>query len=231
MYYDHSNFRDVYTAINIGIQAHLANAFLQGDITRVIYASTEFALRKRSQNNPNLDLPFCNFRISDITADTDRPWFNHELGAEGMFVPELARKIKIIPVSLTYDSTIFFHKYADTLFSFNMLHWDDTLETVIKAQVEIEGQQVSLPGVLGHSLTFNPTYNENDWLERNKINSISLNFQIDTFSIVDNVDITIPETVIFNFITQNELDQTAITDPYQAVIDHLSEDVGEFSTP
>lgn len=215
--------------MNMTLMSHYANMLFDGDQTRVIYASTEYALRKRAEDNPNLDLPFMNFRIDDIQNKTDRPWWNHGLHIHGLYVPELQRKLRMNPITITYDATVFYHKYKDTLVGHTELLWDDSNETNLKATIQIDGQDVHYPGMLGYNLNFQPSYNENDWLERNKISTISVNFEIETFLILDNVNITIPDTVLFNFLVENQYDLTQIDDTYQAAIDHFNEEVGNFT--
>lgn len=228
-FYDLNTFRDVYTAMNMALQDHYAGMIFGGDNTRIIYSSTEYALRRRAEDHANLNIPFMNYRMDEIVNDTDRAWFNHMLNVDGIFVPELNRKMRMSPVTITYDATLFYHKYRDTLYGYTNLLWDDSNETIVQSTIEIEGQDVLLPGVLGYNLSFTPTYNENDWLERNNISTIAMNFEVQTFIILDNVDISIPETILFGFLVKNGYDMDQVDDVYQATLDHLSEAVSDFS--
>lgn len=230
-FYDVSNFRDTFTAMNIALENHYADMLFQGDNTRIVYSSTEYALRKRAKDHSNLNLPFMNYRIDDISNGTERNWFNHQANVDGIFVPELQQKIRVNPVTISYDSTIFYHKYLDTVIGQYNLLWDDANETNLRsaATIVIGGEEVVLPGFLGYNMNFTPTYNENDWLERNNINTITVNFQVETFIILDNVDISIPDTVIFNFLVRNQVDTTQVEDTYQATIDHFNEEVSNFT--
>lgn len=200
-----SNFKNTVYAVNIVLFDYFADLFFSGDATRIVYSSTDYALRKRAkkQASNNLNFPFMNMQIDSsglVGVETDRPWFNHSAYIDGIYSPELQYKIKAMPLKLKYDATLFLHQDIEAQYTMYKLIWQDAKETKIEPTIAIGDHTVKLIGTLGYpGLDFNPQYTRNDWLEQNKVFTINLGFEVDTFYIDTNEDVTLTEDTILNF--------------------------------
>jgi hypothetical protein len=209
---DSLKYRNVLYALDIAVETYFADFLLGGEVSRLVYCKNDFAFRKRAEYKSvadakklhNLDFPFMNYCVTDISADTERQWYNHELNLNGVYVEELGRNIRMIPVTVKYESTIFFHTNIDSQFAMAELLWDADAESIVNPIVEIDGQEVSLHGVLDFGLSYEPQFDRNDWLAQNKIHSIGLDFEVQTFLIKDS-SVCVPKELIFSFFTEKEI--------------------------
>jgi hypothetical protein len=100
---------------NIALYKYLAQMFFDGDMERVVWASTDLMFRKRQEqlaerkvdNLPKdnlgiLDFPFCSFKITQdgIQPGTQRNWWNPALHTEGMWLEELGRRLRLTPATI-----------------------------------------------------------------------------------------------------------------------------------
>lgn len=233
-YYDTASLGFINTiyALDIAIKQHYADMVFKGDQTRIIYASDAYALRKRSQTQTlnNLDLPFMNFRLTSIEPNTDRSWWNHMANIDGLFIKAYGRKIRFTPIMLQYEASLWFHSWRDAIFAQTEIFFDNSNETVLKPLLTLDGSDEELENiaVLGYNLNFNPKYNETDWLEQNKIQSLDLGLKFDTYLFKDNYDVSIPTKVIFDFLVDEGIETGTPEENYEALVDHLTEEVGDF---
>lgn len=228
-YFETTSFRNCIDASIIAVWNHFSSMLFKDDSTRIVYASSDFAFRKREQEqqkreNPsgNLDLPFMNFRIDQggLANQVDRKWFNHIANIRGVWIPELARNIRFTPVTLSFDSTLFVHKDIDAMFAVSELFWDDSNETQLRPVVVIDDCEVELPGNLGYNLNPYSQYSENDWLKENKMIAIQVNMTLETFIIKDNSNISIPQKVILDFAHGLNAPTDNPSEILEGIIDH-----------
>jgi hypothetical protein len=229
-YYANNSFINTEYAIDIALFTHMADMVFNGDQQRIIYSSNDYALRKRSdENKGKLDLPFFNFRITDNVTG-DRRWWNAK-GYGGIYINELERKIAYRPIQLAYEATYWCHRDDELRYAFNQFNWDSDNKTILQAQIDVEkgtsSEPLGIPCVLSYSgNSFDPQYDESAWLEENHIHTASINFEIETFALKDNYDVTITEEVLFNFASYNGYDgEFNYIDVYNWTVDHLQEKV------
>jgi len=224
------NFLNTKYSMDIALEQHLSNLILEDEISRIIYASNEYALRKRArtQEHNNLNLPFLNYKLDDFDFGAT-PWWNNSLFSRGLYIPELGAKVRMSPVLLKYEATLWLHRDDETLFAFSELRFDADSKTTITASIEIGGIDVDFPGQLAYSnLAFDPQYNEMDWIERNKIHTIALDFDVITWNMKTNLNISIPKKVILEFQATHGLDDTiSYEETINSIIDHFNETVTE----
>jgi hypothetical protein len=232
-YYSNKNFLDIMNAIDIALFGHFSALLFDGDQTRIQYSSNAYALRKRSDGNKgNLNLPFFNFKRDDYDPGL-RTWWNARAYTTGVYVSELEQKIIAAPVTISYEASFWCHRADELRYAFSEIIFDSDNKTIIdpnnaiiKPKVEIDGEDVFIPILLNYeNTTFDPTYDETDWLERNKIHTAEISFTVDSFALKTNTDITIPETVVFEFAYQNSLEVTNYDETLTRVINHVTEEV------
>jgi len=232
-YYQDASFINVLYIIDLSLISHFSTMLFSGDQTRVIYASNDYAFRKRSDNNEsNLNLPFMNFRLKSHEVGERIRW-NLPSNSQGIFIDELETKVRFSPILLNYEASIWFHRDFDIKYAFNEIIWDSDNKTLLKPYATIASGgdpavdvNVEFPAHLGYNgPSLDPEYNEKDWLEKNNIHSATLDFEIQSFALKANTDITIPTDLLFNFASHVDPVDENYLEALNFTINHLTEDV------
>lgn len=238
---------NVIYSTDITIEQHLSELFLNNDLTRVEYASNEYAFRKRVENEiirlgqdvnvgtagdlshlrikSNYNLPFVNYYLTDFN-EGESTWWNNVLYTRGAFISELNRKIKIDPVKLGYQVTLWIHRRDESILNYIEARFDADNKTFLEGIITIDGVDVPFPVWVNYTgLNFEPEYKENDWLERGKIRSISMDFEITTWIMKGNLDVCIPERILFNFASNHGFANNSYEKNLTFVINRFKEEV------
>lgn len=215
-------FNTVY-ALDIAIEQNFAEMLFYSDLSRVVYASNDYCFRKRTEMNENglLDIPFMNYYLTDVSRDTNRSLWKNSSNVQTLanidnYMQELGFGIKLVPVRLEYEATIFFSQDKDLQYATSKLMFQDNNETILKGILTSEnGTELKNPAFMDYSFSFKPEYNENEWLESNNITSIGIDFGIDTFLIYPDTEargilktpqpaytpLRVTNEIIFNFLS------------------------------
>lgn len=222
-YYKNVNFLNIMYATDIAMMQHFANLFFHGDMSRVIYSSNAYAFRKRAdKNDGNLNLPFINLYMNTYEPG-DRLHWNSPMYTKGTYIPELGEKVRYAPITLDYEASYWCHTDYDVKYAFSEFLWDTDNKTILAPSVQIKEMDIPFPAHLSYDgLDLNPEYNETDWLERNKIHSASIDFQIETLTLKSNVDISIPNKVLFNFVMSQGGDTGSVEEAREYLVSELS---------
>lgn len=176
-------------SVDIALENYMGET-LEFPLDRIIYASNEYCFRERTRtNNGELNLPFMNYYRIGYDY-TDKLWFNdysNRFGlhdAENKFTSLLGGRMKVYPVTIEYESTVFFAQNKDCEYAMNKLMYASSNETIITPRLETNnGDIIKNAGVLGLDIEYNPMYQENDWLIQNRIWTIGLGITLRTFMI------------------------------------------------
>lgn len=216
-YYDEINttFLNVIRGMHIAFENHLSENLFPKEtntLSRIVYASNEFAFRKRTKGTESgrLDLPFCNYYLDGVTEGTDRKLKSNVGNVDGRYVPELNRKVKYAPITLEYEATAFFNQTFDLYYALSKLLVLDSNETVIYSEIDVgQNRVLQVPGFVEYTYGINNLYNENDWLEQNKIQTLSLDVTIQTLLLLDDglEDTAIAEEILFTFLSDKNLNK------------------------
>lgn len=228
-YYDNQNFRNSLYALDLSIETHLANLLFNGDATRIIVADNSNSLRERAKDQEwnSLFLPFLNYYCKKITLDTKRKWFNHILNVDGIWIEELQRKVRLAPIHVSYESSIYFHRNDDTHQAMLDLIFQSSNENLLQPSLQIDGgENLDLLAVMYYNLDFEPDFVQKDWFDKNRIHSITLNFEFDYTYIKDNTTgFGIPEEVVFNYGRIHNLETENYDEIMRFIINRFDETV------
>jgi len=209
-YYDYNKSLTPYYASLIALDNHLANTFFNGDLTRIVTASNNYALRKRSdqdKDTSNLNLPFMNYKRTEWGFDDRIGKWSNPAFSEGVYLAEIGKKVRILPIVVSFESILWFATESDIAKAYHLLRFDSDGLTELEYELVIDG--TTYPMWLWFTYDdakFDPDYNESDWLEQNKIRTVSLNFTAHFFDIESgSTDFAITEKVIHDFIVRNNL--------------------------
>lgn len=207
-------------ALDIAIENYFGE-LLNFTKDRIIYASNDFCFRERGRKNDgNLQLPFMNYYRTGY-SESDREWFNNYANLIGImdvanegYVSTLGTQLKLVPIKAEYEGSIFFSQHQDVEYAWSRLVLEQSNETRLYPNlIANTGNILKNIGIVNFDIEFNPDYNESEWLEQNKIWSISCNFDIDTFFIYGNDNFHIAQEVICEFLTAKNIFKEGI-DPH-----------------
>jgi len=194
-------FYSTILSTNIAVTEYLANKLFEGDLKRLVWASTEKTFRKRQEQvlkrSPSigtLDLPYCSFRLSQdgLEKNVQRQWFNQALNVEGIWIEELGRKVRVTPVQLRYEGVVCVQHDTDLYWLQQLLLWDASNETLLSPMLETKSddgkkeEEIKNIAVLNLTPHMNAKFSEDDWVKNNKIQAIDLDIQVDTYLLRDN---------------------------------------------
>lgn len=219
-YDDISDFKNCIYALDTAVETHYGNLVLQGELDRIIYASNAYAFRKRAEQDPNgnINLPFLNYRLTEVSTQTDRKLFNNSAYLNGIYVPEIGEKVYTLPVHISYEATFWVHRHEDMIKAATDLMFDDGNETILHPSVTVGNTDITMSAILGYSLSVEKDFDENDWLEENNIHNIGLDFEYDTYLYrTDDNNISITEEAILEFLTYKYGDDFETDDPYETL--------------
>jgi hypothetical protein len=189
---------------------------------RVVWASTDMMFRKRQEqlaerkvnNNPKntlgiLDMPFCSFRLAQdgVTEGADRNWWNPALNVEGVWMEELGRRVRITPMTLAYEACFICQHDADLYWAQNTNIWDKAQETIVESFIDAvgpDGITHTLKNIIIYDATahMNAQYSESDWLTNNKLQTITMDIQCQTWAMAEDTHhrYCVARKVVFDFL-------------------------------
>jgi len=226
------NFRNSLYAMEIALDTKFQTDFFKGETNRIVYSKNSYALRKRIEkkedNISNLNFPFMNYRTKPdgIKFGTSRPWKNTISALKGIYIEELSRNLRVVPITIDYEGTLWYQRSDDTNYTFQNIMYDNAVETILEYTINVSEQDIRMIAILNYNYEFDPIYDENKWLETNKIHTIGFDFTCETFYIKD-ADVSIPDKVLFDFAVNNELDEESTSSLITLVNNHYTEETSE----
>ena len=208
-------------ASSIAIKDRFSSMLFRNDLSRIIYAQNEYCFKERlaRTKTEDLQIPFMNYYLKGISKETSpRSLWNNANQVQGMlgdYEYTLGYKLKLVPITLQFEGTIFYSQPYDTIYAQQRLSFDQANESIIYSyydapNVTVSGYdsvQIKVPNFIVYDPDYNPTYTENDWLESNEIFSIGIDFDIITYFLYsDDTEIALSKELILNFISTNSTD-------------------------
>lgn len=218
----HKPFFNVILSTNIAIYKYLADLYFEGDMGRVVWASMDMMFRKRQEqlaarklnDNPKdnlgiLDMPFCSFRLTQdgVNEGADRTWWNAPLNSKGMWVEELGRRVRITPMTLIYEACFICQHDTDIYWAQNANVWNKSKESTVESFIDVvgpDGGKHTLKNIIIYDATahMNSQYTERDWLEKNKLQTITMDIQCQTWAMEEDKRhwYSVTRKVLFDFL-------------------------------
>jgi len=221
-FFDKPSFNNI-LATNIAIYKYLADMFFSGDMGRVVWASTDMMFRKRQEqlaerklnDSPKtdlslLDLPFCSFRLTQDgikPGGSQRSWWSPALHVEGMWFEELGRRLRITPVTINYEACFCCNHDTDLYMAQQNQVWDKNTETIVESFIDAtapNGDVHTLKNIIIYDADphVNQTFTEKDWLEKNKIQTITLDINCQTWLVDEDINhrYSVTKKVLYDFL-------------------------------
>lgn len=215
-------FYNCVLSTNIAVYKYLADTFFSGDMDRVVWSSTDKMFKNRqtqlakrktyngTENNLEiLDFPFCSFRLTQdgIKGGVNRPWFNHSLTVEGMWIEELQERLTLTPMTLNYEACFCCNHDSDLYQAQQAQIYDDAAaETILESYLETTDaneKPVTLKNIIiyDNDAHVNSSFTEGDWKEKNKIQTITIDITCQTWLVQEdkNHHYSVSKKVLFDF--------------------------------
>jgi len=204
------------------------------NLSRIEYASNEYTFRQRTANNNGvLNLPYINYHVKagGITYNNDFNWRNFSAYNTGIFVDELGKNIQLMPISVDYECTFWCTRDDEAKYiNSKVIHNLGTTRTPLPFSVMVKTTEIPLFNRLVFDMSeIDGQYTERDWLERNKIHSVTMDFHVMGFALqttADADDPVLPTSIIYEFTTAHEIDEAYTeAERYTFIIDRFNETV------
>jgi hypothetical protein len=237
--YDMETFLNVFYAFHIYLETYFANRLLGGDLSRVVWASNAYALRKRAPTDKdgdtiddvsNLRLPFINYKLTNMDFEEGSVWWNNYANVAGIYLPDMGKKYRVFPCTMTYEMTYWCSRNDELYYASAFMTLDQSNETIVRYFIEDDGKQIELSANFSFELSdMDGEYDQNDWLEKNKIHNLALNPAVRTYMLfADSKDkFNITEEAILNFLsTKGTINRTdpMLTDPQELLALYFNQD-------
>lgn len=209
-YYNKNNpvnakkFIDAYESTCIGIEYWLSTEIFQNDISRIIYATDDNAFRKRvelldggknedGEFKPEmLDLPFGIYSPAGDPEPDDQDISRKSISnsVTGIYFPEEDLRMRKIPTMQKFKAILFFNNKKALREAYQLLFWEKEPEYPIQFYDTIEWRntEVKLPVFIkiDDLKTNSGEYKETDWLTKNEIYTITMEFTVRTYQLLIN---------------------------------------------
>jgi len=223
---------NVLYAMCIKLDEYISKKILNNDSSRIIYSSTDYALIKRSGTNEwnNANLPFVNYKMDGKEAGGVRNWFSMEAFSQGIFIPELRKKLRIAPTTISFDCSYWTSRDDDFQYVTDTMILDAMAESKFSFPLDFAGTIVDNIAILDFELDTSPKFTETDWLEKNNIHCLGMNIKAQTFLPLDNAEgFCIPKKVLIDFCIKKEIinegDVVEYEELLEATIDHFNQTI------
>jgi len=224
------NYRNIIYYIEIELEKYLAKLLTKNQLDRIIWSSSDFALRKRGGNaqedvTNTLDLPFVSYKLTDVNTDTQRQLFNNYMNVNGVYLSDAEVMVKTAPMHLEYEVVFWCNRDEELVYATHNFLFDMSNETLIHPSIPLEtGKSIVLPAFISFSGSYNDVYSQSDYIISNKIRTLSMTFSIDTYILKEvgntlnsegigsfgSINIPLVKTVIFDFFNSKNINTEAI---------------------
>lgn len=194
-YYIHRNYVPVYYYIYMELEDWISRNIFRNDTSRVFLASNEYAFRRRFEltdtskdyhdiEASSLRFPFSNYWPLNSGWQPDQRVAGNQASMIYLGIYEGTTKVRAAGVVLNIPTTFYFDREDDARLAYDNLWFKSYNEHYYQMDVPYANNTLKLPFVIKlNGLGFNPQANEKDWLNKNRIFIISVNFEIRSYTI------------------------------------------------
>ena len=192
-YYIYRSYVSTYYYVYMRLEEWLKEIIFRNDESRTFLASDEYAFRRRfeltdTSKNYNdveassLQFPFANYWPLNTGWQPDTRIVANPAALVYAGIYEGDTKIRAASVSLPISITFYYDREDDARMAYEKLLFYTYNEHYYDIDVPYAGNTLGIPFILRvNNLRFNPTFNETDWLNKNRIFTISVEFDIRTY--------------------------------------------------
>ena len=228
-----TNYLNVYYAMDIAIENYLKSMIFpqENNLSRIEYASNEYTFRQRTMNNSGeLNMPYINYHVKSggITYNNDFNWRNYTAYQNGIFLDSVGAYIKVMPVSVEYECTFWCNRDDEAKYVNNKVVFDlGSTRNPLTYAMSINTVEVPLFSRLVFDTSeLDGQFTERDWLEKNKIHSVAMDFHVMGLALESDFQICLPDSIIFEFTNLHGVSEPYTNaERYYFIIDRFNETV------
>ena len=180
MYYNKHDWVNINNLAAISLEEFLTDELFKSDLTRAVYATSEYAYRRRfelidtsrefeSVEASSLQFPFMSYHIDEPWKPSDerRVFPMEEIGFEA---DSGLQNLRYIPIENTIKVYLHFDREDDARFAQNVLMFLSSVKRWKTQEVSYRFDTVNVPFrfEIGKT-TFNPAIEENTWLKEHRL--------------------------------------------------------------
>lgn len=199
-FFDHNPFANTYYASLMPLEYFIANVLMRGDLRRVVWASDDMAFYRRlltvgTQNGAdttnikpaNLELPFANYWYNGSWTPDDRIHSTQPAQMiNGTWHEGLPAYLRAMAVRGELSFTAFYSRDDDARLAYELLLWEQNPKgpAQFATHLQWQGIQLAIPSFFTiEEPSFNPDFQESEWLKAQRIFPIKFRIVLRTYSI------------------------------------------------
>ena len=192
-FYIHKDYVPTYYYAYKFIKDYIAKMCLRNDISRVVMASNDYAFRRRFETTDmstnyndletsSLNFPFANFWPQNSTIVPDDRFAAKTAALIYSGIEIGSTRVRAASVILSIPTTIYFDREDDARMCCEKLYFESYNEHYYSTKARYADNMFNLPlSIEVRNLTFNPQFNEQDWLKKQRIFPITVEFNVRTY--------------------------------------------------
>lgn len=204
-YYAHNSYVHTYYYTYRFLENWITKNIFRNDKSRTFLASDEYAYRRRfeltdtSKDFDTLDfsslrLPFANYWPQNVGWEPDDRIAAKSAALTYLGIYEGSTKVRAAASTLDISTTFYFDREDDARLAYDVLYFNSFNEHYYSIKVPYgkkptangySSNVLDLPmNLVVSGLEFNPKYQENDWLKKQRVFILKASFKIRTFAIL-----------------------------------------------
>ena len=192
-FYIHKDYVPTYYYAYKFIKSYIAKMCLRNDSSRVIMASNDYAFRRRFETTDmsinyndletsSLNFPFANFWPQNSTITPDERFAAKTAALIYSGIEMGSTRVRAASVILSIPTTIYFDREDDARMCTEKLYFESYNEHYYSTKARYADNLFDLPiSIEVTGLSFNPQFNETDWLKKQRIFPITVDFKVRTY--------------------------------------------------
>jgi len=198
---NYSNFINIRYLLDIEIEKFIADKLFFGDVNRIIVASNEMAFKKRGLTyQGDYHFPFLNYWLTGYEYSSDFGWYNMVNEKQGVWIPSENANVRIMPLVMEYEASFWCNRTDEMQYALKELLFVKNNHTALQTGFTYGDSEIQFIGIFNVTdLEPNAEYQDSDWLERNKISNIGMNFTVIAYDPKIEGSIAPIESIIFDF--------------------------------
>ena len=155
------------------------------DSDRIFMSSNAWSFRNRLRLNKELDFPFLSFRVSPGGIKQPGNTYHQNFASTtlGVWEPYLKDRVQIVPYFADYEAVFWSNSFTNSMALFETFYKLYNQDLLFNYSYNIGGEEETFEGRLSFTnLEMDPQWNEEDELQKARLHSVDLGFQVQAYN-------------------------------------------------
>jgi len=191
MYYDKQNWVNVTALASIALEKFLTDSLFKSDLTRAVYASSDYAFRRRFElldtsrsfeevNASSLQFPFLSYHPEEswVPVPSKRIYSLEEFGETSS---SQMSNLRLMQVENNIEVLLYYDREDDARYAQNKIAFISSQKRWDSASVSYAYDTLNLPfsfSIDAAKVSFSPKIQEKEWLSKNRIFILSFKVNV-----------------------------------------------------